>query len=278
MDRPGPAKATNDQDCCYSRFLQQVGAQLDWLIALLAAAVGYLCGSISFARLVTRIFAPEQDISRLKVSVPGTDIHVESDAVSATTVGYHVGRRYGCLTGALDMLKAALPALAFRLWRPEAPYYLIAAAMATVGHNWPVWYRFKGGRGLSPVTGGMLVLDWLGTLLTNVLGVLVGLAVKDSFVGSGIYMVFMIPWILVRGRGWAELIYVVVMTVLYWASLWPDVKEDLRLRREGKYDAYAGARQLQVRTRMDRQLVDTLPLVELSDKLRSLFKRRIKTD
>jgi glycerol-3-phosphate acyltransferase PlsY len=249
---------------------------MNWLIALLAAAVGYLCGSISFARIVTRIFAPQQDISKLQVAVPGTDIQIESDAISATTVGFHVGRPYGCLTGALDMLKAALPALAFKLWQPEAPYYLIAAGMATVGHNWPLYHGFKGGRGLSPVTGGMLVLDWLGTLVTSVLGVLVGLAVKDAFVGSGIYMVFMIPWVLVRGLGWAELIYVVAMTMLYWTSLWPDLREDLRLRREGKYDAYAGARKLEVRTRLDGQLADNFPLTELSDKLRSLFRRRDK--
>lgn len=247
---------------------------MSWVISALAAAVGYLCGSISFARLVAKAVAPQQDISRLKLSVPGTDIHVESDAVSATSVGYHVGRRYGCLTGILDMLKAALPALALRLWQPDGPYYLIAAGMAAVGHNWPVWYRFKGGRGLSPVTGGMLVLDWLGTLITNVLGMVVGLAVKDGLVVTGIYMVFMIPWVLVRGRGWPELIYVVVMTVLYWATLWPDFKVYIRMRREGTFDTYADARQYQVDTHVDRQIQDNLPV--LLERLLSLFSRGTK--
>lgn len=247
---------------------------MTWWIALLAAAVGYLCGSISFARLVARVVAPQQDISRLKLSVPGTDIYTESDAVSATSVGYHLGKRYGCLTGFLDMLKAALPALAFRLWQPTGPYYLIAAGMAAVGHNWPVWHRFKGGRGLSPVTGGMLVLDWLGTLVTNVLGIVLGLAVKDGLVATGIYVVFMIPWVLLRGRGWPELIYVVAMAVLYWATLWPDFRAYIRMRREGTFHTYADARQYQVDTRADRQVQDNLPV--LLEKLDSLFRRGTK--
>jgi len=249
---------------------------MSWTISALAAVVGYLCGSISFARLVARAVAPGQDISTLKVTVPGTDIHFEAEAATASSVGYHVGRQYGCLTAILDMLKAALPALAFRLWQPEAPYYLIAAGMATVGHIWPAWHHFKGGRGLSPVTGGMLVMDWLGTLVTNVLGLVVGTVIKDALVGTGIYMVFMIPWVLVRGRGWAEVIYVVGMSVIYWVSLWPDVKEHLRLRREGKYQAYAAARKVQVETRLDGQLADALPTDEVVETIRSLFRRRAK--
>jgi len=246
---------------------------MSWAIAILAAVVGYLFGSISFARLVARAVAPGQDISVLKVTVPGTAIHFEADAATASSVGYHVGRQYGCLTAILDLLKAALPALAFRLWQPDTPYYLLAAGMATVGHIWPVWHRFKGGRGLSPVTGGMLVLDWLGTLVTNLLGLVVGTVVKDALVGTGIYVVFMIPWVLLRGRGWAELVYVVAMAVIYWASLWPDVREHQRLRREGNYQAYAAARKVQVETRLDGQMADALPTDEVVETIRSFLRR-----
>ncbi|HNS51739.1 MAG TPA: glycerol-3-phosphate acyltransferase [Anaerolineae bacterium] len=247
---------------------------MSWATAFLAAVVGYLLGSISFARLVARAVAPGQDISRLKVTVPGTAIHFEADAATASSVGYHVGRQYGCLTAILDVLKAALPALAFRLWQPDAPYYLLAAGMATVGHIWPVWHRFKGGRGLSPVTGGMLVLDWLGVLVTNVLGLAVGTVFKDALVGTGIYVVFMIPWVLLRGRGWAELAYVVAMAVIYWVSLWPDLREHRRLRREGNYQAYAAARKVQVETRLDGQMADALPTDEVVETIRSFLRRR----
>jgi glycerol-3-phosphate acyltransferase PlsY len=246
---------------------------MNWIIAALAAAIGYLIGSISFARIVTRVVAPQQDISRVEIAVPGTEIVLRSDAVSATSVQLHLGRRYGCLVGTLDILKAALPALALKLWYPETPYYLIVAGMAAVGHNWPVYHRFKGGRGLSPITGGMLVLDWLGVLVTNVAGVVVGLALKDTFVATGIYLFFMIPWIWFRSHDWAELAYVVSMAALYWISLLPEVKEDLRLRREGGLDQYATAERLQIRTRADGRMVDRDPLVSFLVRITSRFRR-----
>ena len=60
------------------------------LIALLAIAAGYLLGSISFARLVTRWFAPGRDITDLKVDVVGTEEQVaghEKDGRSPPTPG-----------------------------------------------------------------------------------------------------------------------------------------------------------------------------------------------
>ena len=112
---------------------------MNLLIALLAMAIGYLLGSISFARLVTRLFVPEQDISKIEIEVPDSVERFESDAISATSVRLHLGPKYGCLTSILDILKATIPALAFKLWQPEAPYYLFAAGMAAVGHNWPIY-------------------------------------------------------------------------------------------------------------------------------------------
>ncbi len=84
-------------------------------IALLAAAVGYLLGSISWARIITGLVAPGTDISMIREPVPHTDEVFESDLVSATTVRIHVGTRYGCLTAILDMLKVALPTLSLQV-------------------------------------------------------------------------------------------------------------------------------------------------------------------
>jgi glycerol-3-phosphate acyltransferase PlsY len=85
-------------------------------------------------------------------------------------VRLQLGARYGCLVSILDMIKAAVPAFIFKLLYPEMPYYLITAGMATVGHIWPVVHRFKGGRGLSCIIGGMLIVDWVGVLITNLIG------------------------------------------------------------------------------------------------------------
>jgi len=104
-------------------------------IALCAAVIGYLCGSISFARIITRIFAPQQDISNVRLELPDGSAQFKSDAISASTVRMHVGQRHGCLTSILDMLKAAVPALAFKVWQPDHPYHLLVACVATIGHN-----------------------------------------------------------------------------------------------------------------------------------------------
>jgi glycerol-3-phosphate acyltransferase PlsY len=204
---------------------------MNLLTALFAVVIGYLAGSISFARLVARRFAPEQDITKIEIEVPDSEARFESDAISATSVRLHLGPRYGCLVGTLDILKAAIPALAFKLWQPDAPYYLLAAGMAAVGHNWPIYYRFKGGRGISPIMGGMLVVDWLGVVVTNLLGLLSDLAIKNTLVSSGVWLVLMIPWIWFRSGDAAELAYAVAMCILFWASMIPEWRELLRLRQ-----------------------------------------------
>jgi len=61
-----------------------------------------------------------------------------------------LGRRFGCLTALLDMAKVAIPVLAFRLWAPDQPYYLIVAADgeeispmhgSSARHRGPCWSR-----------------------------------------------------------------------------------------------------------------------------------------
>jgi glycerol-3-phosphate acyltransferase PlsY len=243
---------------------------MSFLIASLAMTIGYLAGSISFARLVTRLFAPEQSIQKIELEVPGSEARFESDAISATSVRLHLGPKYGCLTSILDILKATVPALAFKLWQPEAPYYLLAAGMAAVGHNWPIYYRFKGGRGMSPIMGGMLVVDWLGVVVTNLLGLLSDLAIKSTLVSSGVWLVLMIPWIWFRSHDRAELVYVTAMCILFWASMIPEWRELLRLRREGVLDNLQQAKEVRVISRRDG---GTAQQMSVSDLVSALVAR-----
>ncbi|MGC9334435.1 MAG: glycerol-3-phosphate acyltransferase [Anaerolineae bacterium] len=243
-------------------------------IALLAAIAGYALGSISFARLIARRVTPQEDISRLTIAVPGSEARIESDAISATTVRLHLGAKWGGLTSLLDMLKAALPALAFRLWHPEAGYFLIAAGMATVGHIWPVQHRFKGGRGMSPILGGMLVLDPLGAVVTNVGGMVIGLPLKDMVLITGAGIVFMIPWIWFRTHDGAKLAYVLAMNTLYWSAMIPEWRELLRLHREGRLDEFRQAAQLRVLRPDGRETIDSYTPATILARLKALFGRK----
>ena len=203
-------------------------------IALLAGLTGYLIGSFSFARLLVRIRAPGADVSKIEHPVEGSSEVFESGSISATAVRFQLGARYGCLVAILDILKALVPTLLFKLWQPDAPYYLITATMMIIGHNYPVYYGFKGGRGLATVYGGFLVLDWVGVLVTNTIGMLVGGLLGQVLLMRWIGLVLMIPWIWFRTHDPAQLAYVLLANSLFWFAMFPELRQYLRLRRDGE--------------------------------------------
>lgn len=205
---------------------------MDWTLITASAIAGYLVGSISFARLIARRVIPGKDISKVEQKVPGTETMFVMDTVSATTLRIQAGTRYGCLTAALDMVKAALPTLGLWLWKPEMPYYLVLAAAAVAGHNWPVYYRFKGGRGESPIIGGLLVIDWLGVLVTNLAGWAAGLALGSLLVMRWAWLFLMIAWFWIHtGDPW-HVGYGVTVVLLYFAALASELKQYVRLKLE----------------------------------------------
>ena len=107
---------------------------------------GYLLGSIPTAYLVGR-WIKDLDLRRYG-----------SGTVSGSMVWEHVARWAVVPVGLFDMFKAALPAwlgLRLELGMPVA----VAAGLAAVaGHNWPVFLRFTGGRGLGSFMGVLLVV------------------------------------------------------------------------------------------------------------------------
>ncbi|MBC7251218.1 MAG: glycerol-3-phosphate acyltransferase [Anaerolineae bacterium] len=204
-------------------------------LALLAAVVGYLAGSISFARIVGRIVAPHEDLTKTEIPIPDSEEKVDMGSVSATTVSMHLGPKYGFLTVVLDMLKVALPTLAFRLAYPGKPYFLVAAAMGMAGHIWPVYHRFKGGRGLSAMYGGMFAIDWIGVFATSLLGAFLGMFVfKDVLVAymGGLWLI--IPWLWFRTYDLWHVVYAIVANVFFLLSIIPELRQYIHFRRERK--------------------------------------------
>jgi glycerol-3-phosphate acyltransferase PlsY len=114
------------------------------------------------------------------------------------------------------------------------PYHLLAATGALAGHNWPLYYRFQGGRGLSPLIGGFLVVDWLGTLITSTVGMFFSLVVLKSVLLS--YMLgnwLMIPWLWFRTRDLAYVIYAIIVNLLFVVAMIPDIQGIIDRRRRG---------------------------------------------
>jgi glycerol-3-phosphate acyltransferase PlsY len=206
---------------------------MDISLALTASLVGYLVGSVSFARLISKRVAPGTNISLIRQPIPNTNITFESDSISASTVRINVGTRYGCLTAFLDMLKVALPAFIFRFWLPEFPYFLLSAMAGVVGHDYPLYYRFKGGRGESPIIGGMLSIDPIGLIVTNLLGIGVGWLVGDVLVLRWSFLILLIPWMWLRFNDPLHILYAVVVNIIYWTAMIPELKQFFKILKDG---------------------------------------------
>jgi glycerol-3-phosphate acyltransferase PlsY len=148
--------------------------EMAWPVIIIAAITGYMLGSVSFARIITWLKKDKGAVKTIKRDIPDTDIVFESDAISATAVSLNLGKKYGCLTSMLDMMKAAIPAGIFYFLYPEQPYYIVTALMAMLGHNYPVFYLFKVGSGQSSLIGGLLIINWYGLIFTNLAAIILG--------------------------------------------------------------------------------------------------------
>mgnify|MGYP001823557661 CR=1 FL=1 len=223
-------------------------------IALLAAVTGYLLGSISFARVVMRIAAPEEELTGLEF-VDGTGESRRIDTIGGTAVSMKLGAKYGGITAILDILKVFVPTLAFRLLYPDTPYHLVVATLGLVGHNWPIYYRFKGGSGLSAMIGGFLAVDPLGTLVTSVAGMFLGMVVlRQIFLSYLLGSWLMIPWLGFFTRDPNYVIYAVVVNGIYVLGLLPAIRSERDRRRQGIEDDFDGGMEATPMGRMIKQM------------------------
>jgi acyl phosphate:glycerol-3-phosphate acyltransferase len=132
--------------------------------AALAAAAAYLLGSVPFALL----------LGRLK----GVDIRtLGSGNIGATNLSRALGRRWGIAAFVLDFLKGLLPVLAAGwIARPGAPEGILAdharmacGLAAIMGHIFPLWLRFRGGKGVATSFGALAGLAWPAALTAGAL-------------------------------------------------------------------------------------------------------------
>jgi glycerol-3-phosphate acyltransferase PlsY len=201
-----------------------------WLVA--AAITGYLLGSISFTRIVAARVAPDADLSETSLSYADGGEPVPVQGISASSLRAHAGGRWALAVVVLDVAKAAVPALAFERLAPGTDAALVAAALAVVGHVWPVWHGFVGGFGVSPMIGGLLVIDPLALLVTIAVGGLIGVALADRLVAFDGWTVLLIPWFAWQGEP-PQVAYALVVVSVYWFAMRAEVRDHLRRVRRG---------------------------------------------
>ena len=143
---------------------------------LLAVIIAYLIGSIPFGYLIVR----------KKV---GGDIRESgSGGTGATNVSRRAGKMAGVFTLLLDALKGSVAVLIAKLLVEQslnAEWWVAAAAMATIlGHIFPVWLAFRGGKGVATGVGVFLILAPVALLCAGVLFVAVVSLTRYVSLGS----------------------------------------------------------------------------------------------
>ena len=141
---------------------------LNGIDAVLALALGYLLGSIPFGLLLTRL-AGTADLRS-----------IGSGNIGATNV-LRTGRKdLAAATLILDALKATLAFVLGALLFHDEAAGLAGAAGAFLGHLYPVWLRFRGGKGVATFIGGLIGACWPAALAFAVVWLAVAAATRYS--------------------------------------------------------------------------------------------------
>jgi len=175
----------------------------DPLETFVALAAAYLLGSIDFGVIVPRL--------------AGIDIYTRgSGNPGASNVLRSVGRKAGAAVMVGDVVKGMLAAAVGDFWVGEAVGFACGLA-AVVGHVFPLWHRFRGGRGVAAAIGAAIWLEpWFG-LGTALVWVGIVAVTKTASVASLVAMVAYVPGFALFGhRGWSLVWAAVAALLVIW--------------------------------------------------------------
>lgn len=184
--------------------------QPDFQANLLALLFGYLLGSIPFGLIFTRM-AGTADLRT-----------IGSGNIGATNV-LRTGRKgLAAATLLADALKGAVAVLVAAKFGPYAA--ILAGLGAFLGHLFPVWLKFKGGKGVATYLGCLAVLAWPGLVVFAVIWIGVAFTTRYSSVAALAASIAtpLALWLMGRQQP-AELF--VALTILLWFRHWPNIQK-----------------------------------------------------
>ena len=130
----------------------------------------YICGSIPFGLLISYVF---------KTNDPR---NIGSKNIGATNVLRAGNKILGYSTLVLDILKAVLPILYVKFFMND--YLYISALSIFIGHVFPIWLKFKGGKGVASYLGILCCLDIFSALIFGVVWISIFILFKFSSLSS----------------------------------------------------------------------------------------------
>lgn len=165
---------------------------------LIPLAIAYLLGSIDFGVIVPRVLGV--DIYSVGSGNPGTSNVLRS-----------LGKGPAALVLLGDGAKGALAAAIGTVWAGAISSFMSAETLAVacafaavVGHVAPIWYRFRGGKGVATAIGAAIYLAPIFGLVLAIVWLIVTLVFKVASIASLGAMVLYVPGLALSGyRGWA---------------------------------------------------------------------------
>ena len=183
-------------------------------VGILSIITAYLLGSIPFSFIFTRL-------------IKGTDIrHLGTGNAGAMNTVREAGLLPGIAVLLLDAAKGSLSVLIAQ-WLGAAPVYVFLAGLAAVtGHNWPVFLKFRGGRGIATTLGVLLPMMplELGISAAVMLTIFVFTRSSGLATGAGLLILPLALW--ASGRDISLILYSVALAIFLF------LRNVLSLRRE----------------------------------------------
>ena len=213
---------------------------LNLITGILFFIISYLIGSLSFARIFLFFKKSKTRIEDLKLSIPDSeDKSKDVFGAGAGSASMILGTKYGIIIGILDILKALIPILIVNFYFPNNYYHLIISLGVLIGHNWPIYFKFKGGRGISVIFGSFFAIDMLGAIVTTILGLLFGMiVVENPLLGYSGWLYLMVPWLFFRTFDWIFIFYSISVLLIFLIATTPEIRAYLIHLKENNLDQY----------------------------------------
>ncbi|MGV6803463.1 MAG: glycerol-3-phosphate 1-O-acyltransferase PlsY [Ruegeria sp.] len=170
---------------------------------ILWAAIGYLMGSVPYGMIIARVMG----LGNLR--------NIGSGNIGATNVLRTGNKTAAALTVLFDAGKGAVAVLLARALAGNDAAQ-IAALTAFVGHCYPVWLNFKGGKGVATFLGLWLALDWRVGIACCLTWLAAALIWRISSVGALVAAALSTTWVMVLTDGTTFLLGAILTLLVYW--------------------------------------------------------------
>ena len=189
---------------------------------LIIGIISYLMGSIPFGLILTKLFL-KKDIRE-----------IGSGNIGATNVLRSGNKIIGYTTLIFDILKAVIPVIFVKTYYTDFLY--LASLCAFLGHVFPVWLKFKGGKGVATYVGILFVINiYFGIIFALCWFVIFGITKFSSL--SSLIASISIPVYLIITSNFDEIFFFIIMFVLIFFTHRENIKR-LKNKEETKTKIY----------------------------------------